>query len=538
MDKDLERGFSESNLYTDIYSYTYVYTNVQKQQRQFILTILLLLVIEMIRTLRSILAQTAKLNVETIPNCSIDFNFDCDNAVNLEPMALTDYTLMFDSVAVSNLDETVHEKKVHLPVQGQGIVLFSTEDPTKSCSLHFYTEHKENGILVEFTTDSVVVKRLSDKKEFIDPNNKKGLVNKQGAYYWISLDSQNQRMQAGIGEARVETAIYTYQFEKEHYEETKAFLESLHTVHLSETNAHVSILKLIRDPITAIVPLLVKNTNDLSMHAIANGSYLPKSYLSPVAQRLYDCISGSQFVLDDSSFPDFSKAIEYSINTPGLWCNTRLKEKANEFSKTNPNFKETYLRITLGQNNGESPGIPYVMEIWPIGHYSPIHSHAGANAVIRVLHGSIHVKLYPFLCAEKDANNEHFSAVDFPKNSITWISPTLNQIHKLENLEASKQACITIQCYMYDSANTQHYDYFDYIDSDGVKQQYEPDSDMDFLQFKERMKQEWAEKSVKKKVCASCAAPTASVVSRPTIFSCLPSFWWSRTASKTEKKNR
>ena len=52
--------------------------------------------------------------------------------------------------------------------------------------------------------------------------------------------------------------------------------------------------------------------------------------------------------------------------------------------------------------------------------------------------------------------------------------------------------CITLQCYMYDEANKSHYDYFDYIDSDGNKHQYEPDSDMDFVEFRERMKKEWA----------------------------------------------
>lgn len=57
--------------------------------------------------------------------------------------------------------------------------------------------------------------------------------------------------------------------------------------------------------------------------------------------------------------------------------------------------------------------------------------------------------------------------------------------------------CITIQCYMYDEANKSHYDYFDYIDSDGNKQQYEPDSDMDFVEFRERMKKEWANRKFK-----------------------------------------
>jgi hypothetical protein len=46
---------------------------------------------------------------------------------------------------------------------------------------------------------------------------------------------------------------------------------------------------------------------------------------------------------------------------------------------------------------------------------------------------------------------------------------------------------------MYESTNKDHYDYFDYIDSDNVNRPYEPDSDMDFVEFKKQMKKEWAE---------------------------------------------
>jgi len=103
------------------------------------------------------------------------------------------------------------------------------------------------------------------------------------------------------------------------------------------------------------------------------------------------------------------------------------------------------LRITLGRNSGESPGIPYVMEIWPSNHYSPIHSHADSNAIIRVLHSSINVKLFPFL--SEGENIDPFGEADFEKDDITWLSPELNQIHQLRN--NTSDVCITIQCYMY-----------------------------------------------------------------------------------------
>ena len=106
--------------------------------------------------------------------------------------------------------------------------------------------------------------------------------------------------------------------------------------------------------------------------------------------------------------------------------------------------------------------------------------------MIRVLHGSIRVSLFPYLTAD---GVDPFTVADFWTGDVTWISPTLNQVHQLRNV--GDEACITIQCYMYESNDTRHYDYFDYIDGDGSKKQYEPDSDMDFLAFKALMKAEW-----------------------------------------------
>lgn len=369
---------------------------------------------------------------------------------------------------------------VNLLVKGQGVVIF---DASGSCSLTFCDISGTPGLKVQLTETNVLVNLEPSNEPLVDPNNAKGIVKQDGAYYWFSLDSQNQRLYAGIGEARKETAIYTYEWSWTH--ERKLFLESLVSVKCE--NLHVK--HILRDPITRSVPLLVKDKEELTMDLLATGTYMPKANLSIIAQKLYDCIAGKHFVLDSPDFPDFSQAIEHSIKTPGLWCNERLKQKATEFDKNKPDEKETYLRITIGENNGESPGIPYVMEIWPSGHYSPIHNHAGASAVIRVLHGSINVSLFPFLSGYAV---EPFGKADFKKEDITWISPSLNQIHQLKNTDTTT-TCITIQCYMYKQNNTTHYDYFDYLDTDGNKQQYEPDSDMDFVAFKKQMRKEWLE---------------------------------------------
>jgi len=374
------------------------------------------------------------------------------------------------------------------------VFLFTSTTPS---SFYIYTKDKSKGtpltsaepmqgLQVLFTTVSVAVYRLPEGTLLTDSANKSGYTSASGAYYWFSLDAQNQMLRAGVGEARIETQIYQYHLKD------KLFLEELTQIHATES---ITPLRLLRDPITRSVPLRVKRSHELTMHDIASSKVLPKSHLSPVAETLYDCIGWKNFALNTDKFPDFSKAIEYSIATPGLWCHETLKKKAGEFGKPNP--LETYLRITLGENNGESPGIPYVMEIWPPKHYSPVHNHAGASAVIRVLHGDIHVKLFPFL--SKDVVTP-FAIEEFKKDEITWISPTLNQTHQLMNY-SNATTCITIQCYMYEKEDTVHYDYFDYIDESGNKKQYEPDSDMEFLKFKQRMQEEWAGRPVKTGCC-------------------------------------
>jgi hypothetical protein len=384
---------------------------------------------------------------------------------------------------------------INLTVKGQGIVVFKPI-VHGNAFFYLYNDDKTNGMKIIFSSGSISVIMMNNGINIAleDIYNETGLIHAHGAYYWFSIDSQNQVLYGGIGEPRIETVKYKYILPHnpdDIRKKNKAFLESLAFV--EPINIHI--LRISKDPITDMISLFIKNTDELSMMDIAKMTYMPKANLSTVSQQMYDCIAGSKFILDSDDFPDFSKAIEYSIVTEGCWCNKTLKKKSTEFNKDKPNINETYLRITLGKNNGESPGIPYVMEIWPSKHYSPIHNHGGASAIIRVLHGQIHVKLFPFLCAEKDGI-PIFGSADFTKDDITWISPTLNQTHQLCN--NCIDTCITIQCYMYDETNKRHYDYFDYIDSYGHKQQYEPDSDMDFILFKEIIKNEWETKENKK----------------------------------------
>ena len=152
-------------------------------------------------------------------------------------------------------------------------------------------------------------------------------------------------------------------------------------------------------------------------------------------------------------------------------------------------YKELYLRITLGYSQGESPGIPYVMEIWPVGCASPVHHHGYTHAVIKVLRGEIDVDLYRMLPSES-SSNDPLGTVSFGKNEVTYIMPEVNQYHLLKNNLKNTDTCITIQCYSYGQNDDVHYSTFDYVEN-GKIDHFNPISDYDFLAFKAKVKEEW-----------------------------------------------
>jgi len=294
--------------------------------------------------------------------------------------------------------------------------------------------------------------------------------------HWISLDSYNGKLYYGQGEVRKETILFIYEFVR---------VEWAHKIKYVGYNGYPGKLVIWRDPVVLKTPLLIKKTDEITMVEAAKYEAIVPANLSTECRKLFENVAGKQFKLNSADFTHFSDAINWSINNKNGWCYKKLIDKATEFGEPNP--KATYLRITLGVNQGSSPGVPYVMEIWPAGHYSPIHNHAGANAVIRVLHGNITTKLFSYFSAE---NQKEFASQVFYEDDITFITPELNQTHQLIN--EGDSACITIQCYLYNDNDQSHYEYFDYIGNDGKTiGHFDPDSDMDFLEFQEQMKHEW-----------------------------------------------
>jgi len=379
--------------------------------------------------------------------------------------------------------------RISLPVKGQGTVGFAI-DPVAPFSVAFLRNVEgERGF--RWDVDEAGA-RLSEYRDgewrpCTSAGAEAGIDAEKACPYWFSIDCHNRALVYGKGEMRLGTAVASWPLPDKPAkgEDPYAWVATAGEV---EVRAGLrGDADIWRDPVVVEPPMYVIGHDEIAMDDIAAGEVTVAANLTPRCQQLYAAVAGARFQLDTPDFRHFSDAIRESILDPAGWCFQTLKKKAGEFGKDEPN--ETYLRITLGRNQGESPGVPYVMEIWPSGHYSPIHDHGGADAVIKVLHGEIKVNLYPMLSHHHE---QPFAVARFLTGDVTWISARLNQVHKLENDHA--EPCVTIQCYMYDATDVTHWPYFDYLEDPDIGL-FDPGSDATFDWFKAKMKEEWEKRS-------------------------------------------
>ncbi|PHI18798.1 hypothetical protein CEQ90_16215 [Lewinellaceae bacterium SD302] len=320
-----------------------------------------------------------------------------------------------------------------------------------------------------------------------------GIENNRNCRYWVSIDYLNKKLRYGKGEMRESTVLLDYVYDVPqslfHSEQNEeySFIGQLNSFHATPGAQLVALWK---DPVVTEPPSFVVPSSELTMDDVAKGEKTTAASLSSECQILYGNVA--DFELNTPDFPDFGDAIEYSMRTEGCLGYRILNKKFNNgpFDAGDPSgYLEVYLRITLGFAQGESPGIPYVMEIWPRGCQSPIHHHGYTHAIIKVLRGEIDVDLYRMLPESGDPE-KRLGAVKFGPGDVTYLMPEINQFHRLTNKLENAQTCITIQCYSYGKEDDQHYGRFDYIEGDDVNQ-FNPISDYDFAAFKAEVKEEW-----------------------------------------------
>lgn len=241
-----------------------------------------------------------------------------------------------------------------------------------------------------------------------------------------------------------------------------------------------------KDPFVCNWSPLVLDSSKINLFDIDNNKYTLSASLPPACLELCSNITAPNVELDWSAIPEkykLSDAIRHSLKGPNGTLYKKLKSKSDEFA----GFKQTYLRVTLGNNYGTSPGVPYVLEIWPSGHGSPIHNHGNAYAVIKVLYGGLTIKIFNKHVDRPDALP--LKTFDVKKGDITWISPNWFQTHQL--LNNTNDFCATVQCYQYGANDFTHWPYFDYVASTEVIDEFLPEGDYSFHEMHEIVMKEF-----------------------------------------------
>ncbi|AZN36606.1 hypothetical protein [Iodobacter ciconiae] len=357
------------------------------------------------------------------------------------------------------------------PVKGQGTisVLPGTPDP-------FSIELKsDNGHIICLEIKTYEICLLYNGAKIARESNIGLNPEEEIQPHWLSLDSNNQRIRYGKGEMLRTLMLFEYSWEKASDQQLDT--AEIHIIEIQ--SAGPSKLQLHSIPVNLDPSPHIAAMDSVTLELLAENKISVISDLPEACQRLYSNIAGKNINLRPADFPDFPEAIQHSILTPGCICYKKLAEKSGEFG---------YLRVTIDTNRGDSPGQPYVLEIWPAGNGSPIHDHGDACAVIKVLYGQIQVSWFATLSPQLLTP---WGTVIVQTEEVTFLTPDYYQVHQLFNPKPrGDQFCATIQSYRYEANNTQHYEYFDYIE-DGQIKQFDPDSDWNYLDFKAKIREEW-----------------------------------------------
>ncbi|HHJ35756.1 MAG TPA: hypothetical protein ENJ87_08310 [Gammaproteobacteria bacterium] len=309
--------------------------------------------------------------------------------------------------------------------------------------------------------------------------------------YWLSIDKNNSLIRFGKGEMITELCELEFDYSQRLEAGEMDWVSSLDSFSIAG-NFNDDEVKQIspvyrRLPVTTSAPPVIVEHNQINLGLIDSNAATVVNNLSAECAHLYNNVAGRNLSLNTPDFPDFSDAINWSIMTEGAVCHTRLREKSAGLSEERK--RQCYLRITVGENLGDSPGAPYVLEIWPGQHYSPVHRHAECNAIIKVLHGSLSCRWFRSLQFE---DSVPYQQAVLSAGQVTWLDPGQFQTHQLYNHNIEGNMCATIQCYKYSKIDFEHYEYFDYLNEDTREVcQFAPRSDWRYSDFKEQIRAEW-----------------------------------------------
>lgn len=324
---------------------------------------------------------------------------------------------------------------------------------------------------------------------------------------WISLFSldrnkvSNNFLKIGIGYTMVNNTLSQFVPQTK---EAFNFLRSIKSLKLDESvnviENRVEENPVIQDPSVRIYDIDRDGFDDL------NTRITTKEDLPIEGKRLYEIVRSRGINIEN----DVLDAINYSIENMGCSLNMKLSEKAKKSFGSN-NQKTSYLRVTFEYVDGSSPGQPYVLEIWPKEHFSPIHNHGNTVGIIKLLDGSLISEYFNPLTETNNMYQEPVKTTSLHAGQITWLTPTMYQTHRLTNLNSTR-AAISIQAYSHLNDFDNHEESFNYIlPNSGDLKRFYPTSDYTFEDLIEITKAEYEKNICNNPVKMNCCPYTGKV---------------------------
>lgn len=381
---------------------------------------------------------------------------------------------------------------VALPIAGQGTVgveVARFERPPPGYRIALLDSSRRVVFVISVEDRDVAIERLEDERvvarSSVTPPEPMVNFAASSMAIWVSVDRDNHRVSFGCGYMMRRNQLVELQL-PDHLAgrevQSVVFTEPL--VFYEARPPRVN-----RMPVVLDAPPVVVDRDSLTLEDLARNARLPASMLPDESQTLWGTVSGQRIGVSS----ELAAAIDYSLDTEGkcLFEIIRRKREKSEFG--DPSM--VYVRVTIGPAEGDSPGIPFVMEIWPRDCRSPVHNHGNTVAVIKVLHGSISVAWYGPLADKGNPEPRRLDEATFHAGDVTWLTPEMYQTHQLKN-PRTDTACITIQSYRYLDRDDVHHEFFDYVGPKGGDLQFfEPDSDIDYLELVRKVGEEYAQRA-------------------------------------------
>jgi hypothetical protein len=160
----------------------------------------------------------------------------------------------------------------------------------------------------------------------------------QNRTFWISLDKENHVIRCGKGYLMKSLQLFEKNIDEEKWNEMGYNNLVDHSMSVFAEDNKVQLITS-KYPIYDDLPPLMRSHDEITLDDLDQNSAITIYELSPECRRLYSNVAGKNIQLNTANFTDFSSAIEYSINTPGMTCFNKLIETAQEDFVGN---KETY----------------------------------------------------------------------------------------------------------------------------------------------------------------------------------------------------